>query len=160
MGRQLKQPKIRSVKFNVVMNTILTTSTFLFPLITVPYVSRVLGPDNNGIVSWAFTFVGYFSLVALLGFNMYGTRECAKLRDDREKLSVVVQELLVILICSTTVVYVAFVVLVFLLPRTHDELPSCSLWAPRYGFPHAARNGSIDPSNNTSTSQYEIFSSK
>lgn len=75
MGRQLKQPKIRSVKFNVVMNTILTTSTFLFPLITVPYVSRVLGPDNNGIVSWAFTFVGYFSLVALLGFNMYGTRE-------------------------------------------------------------------------------------
>ena len=132
MGRQLKQPKIRSVKFNVVMNTILTTSTFLFPLITVPYVSRVLGPDNNGIVSWAFTFVGYFSLVALLGFNMYGTRECAKLRDDREKLSVVVQELLVILICSTTVVYVAFVVL----------------------------NGSIDPSNNTSTSQYEIFSSK
>ena len=118
MGRQLKQPKIRSVKFNVVMNTILTTSTFLFPLITVPYVSRVLGPDNNGIVSWAFTFVGYFSLVALLGFNMYGTRECAKLRDDREKLSVVVQELLVILICSTTVVYVAFVVLVFLLPRT------------------------------------------
>ena len=123
MGRQLKQPKIRSVKFNVVMNTILTTSTFLFPLITVPYVSRVLGPDNNGIVSWAFTFVGYFSLVALLGFNMYGTRECAKLRDDREKLSVVVQELLVILVCSTTVVYVAFVVLVFLLPRTHEELP-------------------------------------
>ena len=124
MGRQLKQPKIRSVKFNVVMNTILTTSTFLFPLITVPYVSRVLGPDNNGIVSWAFTFVGYFSLVALLGFNMYGTRECAKL------------------------------------PAPMTNFPSCSLWAPRYGFPHAARNGSIDPSNNTSTSQYEIFSSK
>ena len=138
MGRQLKQPKIRSVKFNVVMNTILTTSTFLFPLITVPYVSRVLGPDNNGIVSWAFTFVGYFSLVALLGFNMYGTRECAKLRDDREKLSVVVQELLVILICSTTVVYVAFVVLVFLLPRTHDELPlmfivGTSIWLSACG---------------------------
>ena len=36
MGRQLKQPKIRSVKFNVVMNTILTTSTFQFNLITVP----------------------------------------------------------------------------------------------------------------------------
>ena len=156
MGRQLKQPKIRSVKFNVVMNTILTTSTFLFPLITVPYVSRVLGPDNNGIVSWAFTFVGYFSLVALLGFNMYGTRECAKLRDDREKLSVVVQELLVPqLLCTSHSLYWCFCC-----PAPMTNFPSCSLWAPRYGFPHAARNGSIDPSNNTSTSQYEIFSSK
>lgn len=138
MDTQLKQPKIRSVKFNVVMNTILTTSTFLFPLITVPYVSRVLGPDNNGIVSWAFTFVGYFSLVALLGFNMYGTRECAKLRDDRERLSAVVQELLVILICSTTIVYIAFIAFVFALPRTRDELPlmfivGTSIWLSACG---------------------------
>lgn len=138
MNKQIKQPKIRSVKFNVVMNTILTTSTFLFPLITVPYVSRVLGPDNNGIVSWAFTFVGYFSLVALLGFNMYGTRECAKLRDDRARLSVVVQELLVILICSTTVVYIVFFAFVFVLPRTRAELPlmfivGTSIWLSACG---------------------------
>ena len=139
MGRQLKQPKIRSVKFNVVMNTILTTSTFLFPLITVPYVSRVLGPDNNGIVSWAFTFVGYFSLVALLGFNMYGTRECAKLRDDREKLSVVVQELA----CHSDMFHNCCVRRIrlywcFLLPRTHDELPlmfivGTSIWLSACG---------------------------
>lgn len=138
MRQHNKQPRIRSVKFNVVMNTILTTSSFLFPLITVPYVSRVLGPDNNGIVSWAFTFVGYFSLVALLGFNLYGTRECAKLRDDREKLSVVVQELLVILIASTTIVYIAFSIFVLVLPRTRDQLPlmfivGTSIWLTACG---------------------------
>ena len=51
MPQQSRKPVIRSVKFNVLMNIILTTSGFLFPLITVPYVSRVLGPANNGIVS-------------------------------------------------------------------------------------------------------------
>lgn len=123
MSKRARKPKIRSVKFNVVMNAILTTSTFLFPLITVPYVSRVLGPDNNGIVSWAFTFVGYFSLVALLGFNMYGTRECAKCRDNKEELSKTVQELLVILLASTTIVYIAYIAFILVLPRTREELP-------------------------------------
>ncbi len=123
MSKQIKQPKIHSVKYNVVMNAILTTSTFLFPLITVPYVSRVLGPDNNGIVSWAYTFVGYFSLVAQLGFTMYGTRECAKLRDDRAALSKTVQELLIILFASTAIVYVVYVACLFFIPRTREQLP-------------------------------------
>lgn len=120
------------------MNIILTTSGFLFPLITVPYVSRVLGPANNGIVSWAFAFVSYFTLVAMLGFNMYGTRECAKVRDDPEKLSVVVQELLIILICSASIVYIAYLAFVFCLPRTREQLPlmliaSALIWLSAFG---------------------------
>lgn len=75
MSKQTRKPVIRSVKFNVIMSVILTASGFIFPLITVPYVSRVPGPANNGVVSWAFTSVGYFTLVSQLGFNMYGTRE-------------------------------------------------------------------------------------
>lgn len=138
MPQQSRKPVIRSVKFNVLMNIILTTSGFLFPLITVPYVSRVLGPANNGIVSWAFAFVGYFTLVAMLGFNMYGTRECAKVRDDPEKLSVVVQELLIILMCSASIAYIAYLAFVFCLPRTKDQLPlmliaSVLIWLSAFG---------------------------
>lgn len=51
MSKQTRKPVIRSVKFNVVMNVILTASGFIFPLVTVPYVSRVLGPANNGVIS-------------------------------------------------------------------------------------------------------------
>ena len=42
--------KIKSVKFNFIMNFILTASNFIFPLITFPYVSRVLGASGTGNV--------------------------------------------------------------------------------------------------------------
>lgn len=133
------KPKIRSVKFNVLMNMILTSSAFIFPLITVPYVSRVLEPSGTGIVAWAQTFVSYFSLIALLGMNVYGVRECARVRDDRAKLSQLVQELSTILLISTSVVYVVFLVSIFLIPRTREDISlmlifSVSIWLASCGM--------------------------
>lgn len=134
-----KKPKIRSVKFNVLMNMILTSSAFIFPLITVPYVSRVLEPAGTGIVAWAQTFVSYFSLIALLGMNVYGVRECARVRDDRSKLSRLVQELSTILLISTSIVYAIFLVTIFLVPRTREDIPlmlifSISIWLASCGM--------------------------
>lgn len=134
-----KKPKIRSVKFNVVMNMILTSSSFLFPLITVPYVSRVLGPSGTGLVAWAQTFVSYFSLVALLGMNVYGVRECARVRDDRAKLTQTARELIVILLFSTSIVYAVFLVSIFLIPKTRENIPlmmvfSIAIWLASCGM--------------------------
>lgn len=63
--------RIRSVKFNVLMNMIVTTSSVIFPLITVPYVSRVLSTGGTGHVAFAQSVASYFSLVALLGVTYY-----------------------------------------------------------------------------------------
>ena len=116
-------PRIHSVKFNILMNVILTTSSFIFPLITVPYVSRILGPNGTGVVAWAQTFVSYFSLVALLGINVYGVRECAKVRENREELSQVVQEQLAVLFVSTSIVYIMYLLFIFTIPRTRENIP-------------------------------------
>ena len=134
-----KKPRIRSVKYNVVMNMILTTSSFIFPLITVPYVSRVIGPSGMGAISWAQTFVSYFSLVAVLGINAYGIREVAKVRDDREKLSVLTQELMTILIISTAITYAVFLVMTFTIPKACEDEPlmlifSLSIWLTTCGI--------------------------
>ena len=109
MNRERKPPRIRSMKFNVLMNMILTSSAFLFPMITVPYVSRVLGAEGTGLVSFAQSVSTYFSLVALLGMSHYGVRACAQVRDDEKELSKTVKELLCILLVSTTLVFVVFV---------------------------------------------------
>ena len=89
--------KQKSLKLNFVMNSILTMSQFIFPLITFPYVSRILLPAGTGKVSFATSIVSYFTLFAQLGIPTYGIRACAKVRDDREELSKMVQELLIIL---------------------------------------------------------------
>ena len=59
------------------MNTILTLSSFIFPLITFPYVSRILLPEGTGRVSFATSVVSYFLLLSLLGFPSFGFGACA-----------------------------------------------------------------------------------
>lgn len=77
------------------MNVILTMSSFIFPLITFPYVSRILLPTGTGKVSFATSVVTYFSMFAQLGIPTYGIRACAKVRDNREELSKVVSRFII-----------------------------------------------------------------
>ena len=95
-----------SVKRNFIMNTILNASSFIFPLITFPYVSRVLLPVGTGKVAAATSLIAYFAMVAQLGIPTYGIRACAKVRDDKEKLSKTVQELFLINLIMSAAVYV------------------------------------------------------
>lgn len=90
------------------MNVVLSMSAFIFPLITFPYVSRVLMPTGTGLVSFANSIIAYFALFAQLGIPTYGIRACAKVRDDKEKLSKVVQELLIINSIISVLVYIVF----------------------------------------------------
>ena len=69
------------------MNMLLTTSAFIFPLVTFPYITRVLLPEGNGKIAFANSVINYFSMFAMLGIPTYGIRACAQVRDDREQLS-------------------------------------------------------------------------
>lgn len=72
---------------NFMYNSILTVSGYIFPIITYPYVSRVLGVDGIGICNFVDGIINYFILFSALGINLVGIREVAKHREDRRKLS-------------------------------------------------------------------------
>lgn len=103
------------------MNTILTLSSFLFPLITFPYVSRILLPAGMGRVSFATSVVSYFALFAQLGIPTYGIRACAKVRDDKMELTKVVHELFVINLVMSIFAYVLLAMALFFVPRLRTE---------------------------------------
>ncbi len=113
--------KIRSVKFNVAMNFIYTVSSIVFPMITFPYVTRVLLPEGNGRIAFATSVITYVTMIASLGIPTYGIRACAKIRDDRRLLSKTVQELLIINTATTVLSYAAFLVLLFTVPQFAEE---------------------------------------
>ena len=112
---------IKSVKFNFIMNIILTASTFIFPLITFPYISRVLLPDGVGKVNLATSVSQYFSMVAMLGVPTYGVRACAQVRDDRHKLTQTVQEILLLNIIVSVFTYLVYFLSVWKIPKMHAE---------------------------------------
>ncbi len=76
-----------SIKKNFTYNVFYQILTLILPLITAPYVSRVIGAEGQGIYSYTYSIAYYFMLFAMLGLKNYGNREIAKHRDNKEKLS-------------------------------------------------------------------------
>lgn len=113
--------KQKSLKLNFIMNAILTMSAFVFPLITFPYVSRILLPAGTGKVSFAISVISYFALFAQLGIPTYGIRVCAQVRDDKEKLTRTVQEIFIINIVMTILAYIVFAIALFFVPRLQQD---------------------------------------
>ncbi len=99
------------------MNALLTMSSFLFPLITFPYVSRVLLPVGTGRVSFANSVVTYFVMISQLGIPTYGIRACAVVRDNEEKLKKTVYELFLINIVMSVFAYIVFFIALASVPK-------------------------------------------
>lgn len=76
-----------SPKKNFIYNVMYQILILIIPLITAPYLSRVVGSEGIGIFSYTYSIVYYFMLLTLLGVNNYGNREIAKVRDSKKELS-------------------------------------------------------------------------
>jgi len=106
--------KQKSIKKNAVLNVIKVLMTAIFPLITFPYATRVLGAGNIGKVQFATSFIAFFLLFAALGINGYAVREGAPLREDRKKISKFSSEIFSINIIFTFITYLLlFLILIF-----------------------------------------------
>lgn len=116
-----KRQGMNSVRMNIVMNFLLTVSSFIFPLVTFPYASRILLPIGTGKVAFATSVVSYFTMVGMLGIPTYGIRASAKVRDDKEKLSQLVQELLTINGISMLLSLFFYVLAILFVPRLIED---------------------------------------
>ncbi len=91
-------------KLNVVTNYIYNTAyqflNLLAPLITAPYISRVLGAQGVGIYSYAQSIATYFVLIGAVGTSIYGQREVAYVQDDPEKRSQLFWQITIFRFCT------------------------------------------------------------
>ena len=111
----------KSLKLNFIMNAILTMSSLLFPLISFPYVSRILLPEGTGRVDFATSLIAYFLMIAQLGIPTYGVRACAKVRDDKRLLTKTAHELLIINLFMSAVSYVALFLALIFVEQLHED---------------------------------------
>ncbi len=113
--------RYNSVRFNFVMNFILTISNFIFPLITFPYASRVLQAQGVGTVSFASSIITYFTMVGMMGIPTYGIRACAKIRNDEKKLGKTVQEVFLLNAIVMLIALIGLAFSVFMVPKLAQE---------------------------------------
>ena len=73
---------MKSIKKNYIFNVLYEAMTVITPLITAPYLARVLGADNIGTYSFTESIVSYFELFAIMGISVYGQREISFHQDN------------------------------------------------------------------------------
>ena len=110
----------KSIGKNSIYSLIKSVSTVIFPLISFPYISRVLQPENVGKYNFSSSIVSYFSMFASLGITTYAVRECAKRQTNREQLEKTASQIFSINVFTTFIAYLALALTVLFVPRLHN----------------------------------------
>lgn len=112
------------LKKNFLYSSILTVSNYIFPLITFPYVSRVLGVDNIGICNFVDSVINYIILFSMMGITTIGIREIANDKNDSQKLSQTYSNLFLLNVISTFLILFILIICIYAVPEfyRHKEL--------------------------------------
>lgn len=122
--RMKKSQKKPSLKLNMILNGIRGVMGILFPVITFPYVSRILGVDRLGRYNFAASIISYFILLSGLGIQAYAVREGAGIRDMRQDFKRFCDEMFTVHILSSIGTYLLLAILLVTAPvfRSYEAL--------------------------------------
>lgn len=98
----------KNIAKNYIYNLIYQVLVIILPLITTPYVSRILGAENIGIYSYTLSIVTYFVLIGSLGVATYGQRETAYVQSDKKKRSAIFWEIIIFRIITMALVSIVY----------------------------------------------------
>ena len=98
----------QSVTKNYIYNLLYQILVLILPLITTPYISRVLGAENIGIYSYTISIATYFVLFGSLGIALYGQREIAYNQKNKKKYSVIFREIVILRIITMSISVLIF----------------------------------------------------
>lgn len=110
-----------SVKKNFAYSSVLTLSSFIFPLIVFPYVSRVLGVANIGLCNFVDSIISYFCMFSMMGMSISGIREIATAKGDNVKLSQTFSSLVTLSGITTAIAAALLFVSIHVVPQFHEN---------------------------------------
>jgi len=114
--------KKKSIKINAILNIIKQCCSIIFPLITFPYVSRVLGAANFGKYSFSNSVIAFFMTFAALGVPIYALREGARIREDKKKIQQFSSEVFSINIFTMLISYSILLITIFFVGRLQKDV--------------------------------------
>lgn len=112
----------RSIKNNFSLSLTNTVVGLLYPVVTFPYISRVLHPDGVGLIQFLQSVVSYFALFAALGIPLYAVKEIAKYKEDEKERNKITAEILILLCVQTLIVYSVLLISGFVVNQFHENL--------------------------------------
>lgn len=115
-----------NIKKNYIYNLIYQLFALLTPIITIPYISRVLTSSGVGQYSFTYSLVTYFTIFASLGFNFYAQREIARHQGDKYNQSKIFREIILARLVSVGCSLILYVILI--LTGIYGEIYTTLMW--------------------------------
>lgn len=110
-----------SIKVNFIYSSILTTANYIFPFLTYPYISRVLGVSNIGLCNFIDSIINYFILFSMMGISATGIREIAKYKNNTYLRSQAFSNLFILNTITTTIILIILIVSVLAIPKLYEH---------------------------------------
>lgn len=117
----LEKAEYKKILENIASLTGLQFASYILPLITLPYLTLVLGPDKFGLTQYAISLITYFQMFTDYGFNLSATRELAIVRDDEEKVSEIFNSVMFIKIVLTILSFLVLLSIITFIPKFNAD---------------------------------------
>jgi O-antigen/teichoic acid export membrane protein len=111
-----------SIKTNFTLNLTNTVAGLLYPVITFPYISRILLPEGIGLIQFLQSVISYFAMFAALGIPLYAVKEIAKVREDVKLRNQTTIEILCLHLCLTLAAYAVLLLFGFTVDKFTSNL--------------------------------------
>ncbi|HOJ16718.1 MAG TPA: flippase [Caldisericia bacterium] len=121
LGKFLKTTEKRRLAENFLFLSILQGLNYVLPLITFPYLVRVLGPEKFGLISFAQAFVGYLSILTDYGFNLSATRDVSINRDNKQKINEIFSSVMIIKFFLCIISFLILSICLIFIPKFRDD---------------------------------------
>lgn len=106
--------KKSTTKINLIYNFVYQITVIILPIITAPYISRMIGPEGLGIYSYNHSIALYFTYFAMLGITNYGNREIAKCTNKTESINKVFSSIYIIQLLTAFLTFIIYMIYVLL----------------------------------------------
>lgn len=111
----------RGLVKNIFSLGLVQVANYVFPLISVPIVSRIIGPDKFGVINFAAAFMTYFTLLINFGFDLSATRAIALKRDDLAERNRIFNQVLFAKLLLLGLSIILFIISLYTIPQLKDE---------------------------------------
>lgn len=116
-----KSKEYKRILENIISLTGLQFASYILPLITLPYLTLVLGPEKFGLTQYAISLITYFQFFTDYGFNLSATRELAICRDDNQKISQIFSSVMFIKLCLCILSFIILLLIVMFIPKFNED---------------------------------------
>ena len=117
----MRNGEYKTILENMASLTGLQFASYILPLITLPYLTWILGPERFGLTQYAISLITYFQFFTDYGFNLSATRQLAIVKDDEEKVSSIFNSVMTIKVLLCLVSLFVLMVIVTFIPKFSQD---------------------------------------